>query len=740
MAPINTITLLLNGITLALALSVLVIILWHDARKELNQFLAVFLIMVALWIAGSLVSQAIALVAPDSELKYIANSVLQLGFTGSSIAVYALAAVLVKVQPRRFRLLTFAGLSLVLGYRVFLMASNAPTFVSAVEGSQPSVQPLTLLFYILFDGAAFYLLWRYRRKIRTRGLYLGLMLFIAGQSLGFLNPQLEVFSMSVNVSAVASLLISFSIVGEEIVVPLAQRNSQVEAIRSVNLAITGQSAIEAMLEKIAAQSALLLSADGVGVYLRNVDALELVMTHGLPEKYRGAKIAIGDGLVGTVARSRQTQVLASYADDWQGADDLPLARETFGSVVCTPLLYSEQAIGALLVVAARHGRLFQREDAYLLELLGMQAAVAIAHSRLFEEQRSLTQQVEVSRSQLEAVLANTQSPVLAVNRELKLIFANPAARLLFPDDAALYAASADQQNPLLPPDLRAALRDLRKLGVHVYEVSVNDKIYLCYLTNLGYRRSDGWVAVLNDVTQLKELDRLKSEMVRMTSHDLKNPLQAAMANLELLRDDIYETADEEVKQSIVNIDKQLDRMSRIISGILDLERVKAGTPSFEVCAPAQLIDSAVGEMRFLAEDRGVTLEVTHADVLPSFVCDVEQFGRAIINLLENAIKFTPSGGRVQVSARVDGDRIQFEVADTGVGIESDVQARVFDRFYRAKQKGMEHVSGSGLGLSLVKAVVESHHGEVWLESAAGAGTKVHVTVPLSHPVKFGNFA
>lgn len=740
MAPISTITLLLNGMTLALALSVLVIILWHDARKELNQFLAVFVLMVALWITGALVSQAIELVAPESDLRYIANSVLQLGFTGSSIAVYALSAVLVKAQPRRFRLLTFAGLALVLGYRLFLMANNAPNYFNTAAENQTAGQSVTLLFYILFDGAALYLLWRYRRKIRSRGLYFGLVLFIASQSLGFLNPQLEVFSLSVNASAMAALLISFAIVGEEIIVPLAQRNSQVEAIRSVSLAITGQSALASMLEKIAVQSATLLSADGVGVYLRSGESLELVMTHGLPEKFRGAQIAVGEGLVGAVVKNRQTMTSDSYADDWRGADDLPLARATFGSVVCTPLLYSDQAIGALLVVAGRHGRLFQREDAYLLELLGMQAAVAIAHHRLFEEQRNLTQQVEVSRSQLEAVLANTQSPVVAVNRQLKLIFANPAARLLFPDDAALYAASAAHNNPLLPGNLRAALRDLRQQGVHVYEVALNGKIYLCYLTNLGYQRSEGWVAVLNDVTQLKELDRLKSEMVRMTSHDLKNPLQAAMANLELLRDDVFESADDEVKQSIVNIDKQLERMSRIIGGILDLERVKAGTPSFEVCSPELLIERAVDEMRFLAEERGVAVEVACSPDLPSFVCDAEQFGRVIINLIENALKFTPSGGQVRVSAQVEDVRMLFEVADTGVGIQPDAQARVFDRFYRAKQQGMDHVSGSGLGLSLVKAIVESHHGDVWLESAVGAGTRVFVAVPLTQPFRNANFA
>jgi signal transduction histidine kinase len=239
------------------------------------------------------------------------------------------------------------------------------------------------------------------------------------------------------------------------------------------------------------------------------------------------------------------------------------------------------------------------------------------------------------------------------------------------------------------------------------------------------------VAVLNDVTQLKELDRLKSEMVRMTSHDLKNPLQAAMANVELLRDDIYDDSDEEVRESINAIDKQLQRMNRIIRGILDLERIKNGAISLELSHPSRIIEDAVDELRDLAADQNVRLESNVENDLPAFQCDVEQFERAIINLVENAIKFTPAGGSVCLSSYRKDSSLLFEVADSGVGISEDLQSRVFDRFYRAKQKGVEHVSGSGLGLSLVKTIVENHHGRVWLESKEGVGTHFFVALPIA---------
>ena len=144
--------------------------------------------------------------------------------------------------------------------------------------------------------------------------------------------------------------------------------------------------------------------------------------------------ASSDGLAGTATQTRQSVHLDDYAREWRGVDDLPFARETFGSVICTPLIHGGEAIGALMVVAAqRHGRLFWSEDVYMLELLGAQAAVAIVHNRLFKEQAELTQQVEIARSQLEAVLDSTENPVLAVDRRFKLIFANPAAKALFCD-------------------------------------------------------------------------------------------------------------------------------------------------------------------------------------------------------------------------------------------------------------------------------------------------------------------
>lgn len=739
MTLLNTITLLTNGLTLAVSLGFLLIVLWHDARKELNQFFAAFLFLVTLWNVGSLMTLAVSFLSPTSPFITFTVSIMELGFTGSSVSVYVLTAILVGVHTRRFRILAFAALFIVLGYQVFLILSNITPAIEALGDGffQYRFQPPATFFFLIFDGMTLYLVWRYRRKMRSYSLMLGLALFVIGQSLGFLNPELRIVSLSINLSSVATLVVSFAILRQEIIVPLADRIAQVEAVHRVSLAITSHIAIDSVLDQIATQAAGWLSADAAGIFLGEKNQLELATVFNLPGNFVHCRVALGEGVSGTVAQTQQSIYLENYDRDWKGIPDLPLARETFGSVICVPLIYSARTIGALMVIAGRHGRLFQIEDVQLLELLGAQAAVALAHSRLFAEQHELTEQVEAARSQLETVLTSTENPVIAIDRRFKLILANPAAQKLLPAASQLSGRNILQSLPpkVLPASYREALRDLHTHHAHIYEISLTGKTYLCHLAQLGRPKIEGWVVVLNDVTQLKELDRLKSEMIRMTSHDLKNPLQAAMANLDLLTEDLAGINGDEIHSSVAAIHKQLMRMNRIISGILDLERVKSGTFEKELCSPEDIITVAVDEIHHLARDKHVELLTVIDASLPAFSADPEQFERALINLLENAIKFTPSDGKVTVRARRENNQLVFEVEDTGIGIPSELQSYVFERFWRGGEKGQQgaqHVSGTGLGLSLVKTIIENHQGKIELRSKVGEGTCFSVYIPVAN--------
>jgi hypothetical protein len=298
MSFFNSISLLSNGLTLALSLGFLLIVLWNDVRKELNQFFATFLILVMLWNIGSLFTLALSLTSPDSTIIKFATTIMELGFTGSSIAIYAMTAVLVGVHTRRFRLLAFTGLILILVYQAVLIVAAAPIqFETLGDGFYKyRFQPLSALFYLMFDSVTLYLVWRYRRKVHSVGLFVGINLFAVSQSLGFLNPELRIASLSITMGGIASLLMSFSMLRREIITPLAERVSQVEAVHKVSLAITSHIALDKVLDQIAIQAVHWLNADASGIFLKTKDnQIELVTVYGLPAGFVNGRLKMGEG-------------------------------------------------------------------------------------------------------------------------------------------------------------------------------------------------------------------------------------------------------------------------------------------------------------------------------------------------------------------------------------------------------------------------------------------------------------
>ena len=722
-------TIIINGFTLALATAFLLIVLWYDIRRSVNQYFAVFLIFVLIWNVGFFLVEISSLIDAPVELFNIAYAISQAGFIGASVALYSLMMVVTGVQPRRFRVLTAMYLFAGTGYALFLGLGN--------EGFANTLQSraFAAVFFVGFDLLTLYISWRYRRKFNSFTLITGNFLFVLGQGITFLNPGIGIVSLAASFSAMGALLISFGVIRRELIRPLLERGSQLETMHNVSVAIASQFATDSVLNGIAERAAQWLEADAAGIFLKRQDILKLVAIHNLPAPIMGIEIQTGFGVAGRVAESKQSVYLENYERDWKNNDEFEFARETFGSLISVPLIYGTDVIGVLTVVSSLHGTLFEQDDVRLLELLSAQAAVAISQSNLFSEQRTLATQLLSANERLKTVLASTENPVLAVDRQLNLIFTNPAAESLFHLDTIHSRANLNNAVPshALPANYKEALKSIKLKGSYRYEIEIGGETYQCQVARLGYRkRLEGFVAVMNDVTELKELDRIKSEMVRMTSHDLKNPLQAAFANLELLRDDVedIENVDnEEVVLSVDNIERQLNKMHRIISGILDLERVRVGSSLDEVCHPETIILEAVEELSDIAKEQGIVLRADVNEKIANFQGDSDQFRRAIVNIIENAIKFNIAGGEVLIQANNRGNQIFITISDDGIGIPADVQPKIFERFFRGHQRGAEHASGSGLGLSLVKAVIESHNGQIWVRSQPDVGTTFHITVP-----------
>ena len=447
-----------------------------------------------------------------------------------------------------------------------------------------------------------------------------------------------------DIGALATLIMSLSLVRQQIMTPLLGRAKQLEIVRDLGLAMTRRLNLQETLSTLATQAANLLRAEGVAIFLKQGDLLKLAAVYNLPVHFVGIEMPVGKGLAGAVATEKRARRVDHYRREWKGEVDMPLARETFGAVAGVPLMFADEVIGVLLAIQGRQGRLFNREDLHLLELFGPQAAVAITNSRLFEAEQELTRELSNAKDQLETVLISTKNPVVAINRKLRIIFANPAATALLNTPAVNPVGQllTDLAPPhFLPINPLETLRKLRRQHTFTYEMTTNDRMYLCHVAELGQQQPEGWVVVLNDVTQLKELDSLKSQMIQMTSHDLKNPLQAAMSYLELLQEDGEVIFTEDMRNYTDVIWTQLTRMYRMINGILNLERIQAGKPTPEICEPDTILRRVVDDMIDQAEIKGLDLRLYISERLPMVQGDEQQLGQAFTNLVENAIKFTP---------------------------------------------------------------------------------------------------
>ncbi len=233
--------------------------------------------------------------------------------------------------------------------------------------------------------------------------------------------------------------------------------------------------------------------------------------------------------------------------------------------------------------------------------------------------------------------------------------------------------------------------------------------------------------------RLQALDQTRSELLTMISHDLHTPLTAIMGSLDVL---LHESVGVELGRELLGIaQKNTDRLFRMVSDILDLARIEAGRFQ-ERREPFDLLvcmRGTIDRLRHLAQAKEITMTLAALDQIPLVSADSLRIEQVCTNLLGNALKFTPRGGRIQVEVQERADDLLAVIRDTGLGIPPEHQGRVFDRFYRVPAPAGAEVDGTGLGLTICKAVIEEHGGQIWLESTVGQGTTVSFTIPKRAP-------
>jgi signal transduction histidine kinase len=268
----------------------------------------------------------------------------------------------------------------------------------------------------------------------------------------------------------------------------------------------------------------------------------------------------------------------------------------------------------------------------------------------------------------------------------------------------------------------------RETQVYEYPLTIQDETR-DYEVRLAVSAPDEVVGIIRDITQRKEVERLKDDLVSTVSHELRTPLTSLRGFTELLLTRAF--SPEKQRDILFIMQREAERLTNLINDFLDLRRMEAGQEIYQF-VPVQLEPVLKQSLAaFLNESGPHTFRVELDEPLPRVVADEDRVHQVLTNLLSNAIKFSPAGGEVILGVWPRDQEVIVWVRDHGIGIPQETLPKIFDRFFRVENGMTRTISGTGLGLALVKEVVSAHRGRVWVESTLGQGSTFFFTLPVA---------
>lgn len=387
------------------------------------------------------------------------------------------------------------------------------------------------------------------------------------------------------------------------------------------------------------------------------------------------------------------------------------------SAVVVPLIGQGQVIGILTVVHHQVGH-FGQDDLDLLTSIAGQASTVVQRASLFATIRE-------ERARLEAVIEGTADAVIVLDGEGRVLHVNRSAAQQFELEGSVMGASLTQVLP--NPALQTLLDQSRGLstGAQVEMPLIDGKTLDVLLTPIP---DVGAVITMHDISSLKEIDRMKSDFVATVSHDLRTPLGAVQGFVEALELAGPLNADQ---CSFVNrILQTVESMTGLVGDLLDLAKIEAGVEmDMAPCQVAAVIGEVADQMNALAATREVDLQIRVPEDLPLVWGNGRRLGQVVGNFLDNAIKYSPAGGRVVLRAYVEAEDICVEVTDEGPGIPPASLPHIFEKFYHRDIQCGSQKPGTGLGLSIARSIVQAHGGRIWAKSKEGEGSTFSFSVP-----------
>jgi two-component system NtrC family sensor kinase len=495
---------------------------------------------------------------------------------------------------------------------------------------------------------------------------------------------------------------------------LKQRLESLEALQTLGRAVTSSLDLDGILTSVVDAAVDLTGAEEGSLLLLDEVTGELYMraSRNFGDDFvRTFRVPVNDTLAGEVIRTRKPMTLDAAT---------PKKIKTaylVQNLIYVPLLVQEHAIGVLGVDNRQGRRPFSEYHLGLVTALSGYAAIAIQNAWLYTHS-------EIERDKLETILTGVADGVVVVSSDSRLVLINQTARSAFAiqkEDKLVGRLARDVINST---DLLEILTDGETSAPYRSEIALEDgRVFNAQVTPIP---EVGLAVILQDITHLKELDRIKSDFVNTVSHDLRSPLTAILGYVELI-ERVGPITDQQI-EFIRRIELSVQNITALINDLLDLGRIEAGFDVHKEIVPLRtLVYYTIDSLRGRLEEKALRLEVDVSEELPPILGNPIRMRQMLTNLIGNALKYTQAGGEICISARSQGGQIILQISDNGPGIPLADQPYIFDKFYRASNVGGE--SGTGLGLAIVKSIVENHQGRIWVDSTPGHGSKFTIVMP-----------
>ena len=498
---------------------------------------------------------------------------------------------------------------------------------------------------------------------------------------------------------------------------LQRRLQEINTLYGIGKSVSSSLEIEEVLRRVVDASVYVTGAEEGSLLLLDEEHGELYVraSKNMESATKSMRLRVDDSLAGQVLRTKKPLVIDDD-DRWQKIKTAYLVK----SLIYVPLISEGNAVGVLGVSNRRKSASFERRDTRVLAMLADYASIAIRNADHYSR-------TETERTKLSAILTQSQDPILVLDNDGKVILANQAAihTLNLPADGRIHEfpiSTFVHDNETV-----AFLQQVSGEGwtPHIELKSRDGRIFNASMSLID---GTGRTIVMHDITQLKELDRLKSEFVSVVSYDLRGPLTSILSYMELLESAGKMNATQ--RNYIERINENVSDITALINDLLDLGRLEAGIDmNIGICTIESILEEIVAEMGSNFEQKGVQLNLALEEEPSQALGDQRRLKQAFEHLLENSLKFTPAGGSVTLESKRQEGQLIIRFSDTGIGISPSDQTFIFDKFFRSSSLG-DNYDGAGLGLSIVRSVIERHQGRVWVNSEVGSGSTFSVVLPI----------